>query len=342
MLQHIRANVWLLVLSVLLSWILYPLVLWGIGQGMFPFQANGSMIRDGEGHPLGSKLIGQPFKGDEYFQPRPSATSPAYNAAASSGSNLAASNPLLRARVAQQLGPIVKYGPRGPRPAQRVGPDIDRWFQNWSREHPGETGGVVARWAETYPSVAAAWVKQDKPYGNYVQDWQKAHPDAVRAFVRDRPENPEPKPEDMAADFFKAYAREHPGAWPSYGAPEGQTRAVWHNIREGSEIQSYFFDMWRQEHPDVDLEPVPGDMVMSSGSGLDPDITLKNARWQLDNRVARAWADKTRRNEREIHDQIARLLDERKWAPLGGLVGVDLINVLELNLALRERFEHRR
>ena len=101
-----------------------------------------------------------------------------------------------------------------------------------------------------------------------------------------------------------------------------------------------FFDLWLQEHPDADLEPVPADMVMTSGSGLDPDITLDNARWQLNNRVAAAWAKKTgATDEKKLHDEIEQLLRDKSHAPLGGLVGVPLVNVLEVNLALKDRYE---
>src|SRR5262245_52491631 len=107
MLAHLRANLWLLGLSLLLCCVLYPLALWAAGRAVFRHQADGSLLTGSDGKPVGSRLIAQPFSGDEYFQPRPSAAS--YNAAASGASNWGASNYLLRDRVARQLGPIVKY-----------------------------------------------------------------------------------------------------------------------------------------------------------------------------------------------------------------------------------------
>ena len=95
--------------------------------------------------------------------------------------------------------------------------------------------------------------------------------------------------------------------------------------------------MWRQEHADADLEPVPADMVTASGSGLDPHITLKNALYQL-HRVAAKRAAETNREPAQVQKEIEDLLNKHQAAPLGGLVGVDLINVLEINLALREHF----
>jgi K+-transporting ATPase ATPase C chain len=102
---HLRANLWLLALTVLVCCVLYPLVVWAVGQTAFPDQAQGSLIYGADGKTvIGSRLIGQPFKARRYFQPRPSATSPGpYNAAASGGSNLAASNPELRKRVVGQI-----------------------------------------------------------------------------------------------------------------------------------------------------------------------------------------------------------------------------------------------
>jgi K+-transporting ATPase ATPase C chain len=183
--SHLRANLWLLGLTVLSCCVLYPLLVWGIGQGAFPAQAEGSLVYDKDGKPVGSRLITQPFKGKRYFHPRPSAVD--YNAAASGGSNLAASNPALHKRVSE---------------------DIDK----------------------------------------------------------------------MSSD------------WPA------------------------------------DKRKIPADLVMTSGSGLDPHITLSGARFQLP-RVAKA-----RGKSLEQIDALIVRLAER---PLGGLAGDEpLVNVLELNREL--------
>jgi K+-transporting ATPase ATPase C chain len=85
----------LFVLLTLLTGVVYPLLVTVVAQAAFPDQANGSLVvRDGT--VAGSSLIGQPFDDPKYFWSRPSATAPfAYNAAASSGSNLGPINPAL-------------------------------------------------------------------------------------------------------------------------------------------------------------------------------------------------------------------------------------------------------
>ena len=88
LLQEIKVSiVATLVLAILLCGI-YPVVVWGIAQLVFPRQANGSLIvRDGQ--IVGSSLIAQAFTDGRYFHPRPSAAgSDGYDAASSGGSNL--------------------------------------------------------------------------------------------------------------------------------------------------------------------------------------------------------------------------------------------------------------
>jgi K+-transporting ATPase ATPase C chain len=95
MAAHIRPALVLLIVLSVLTGLIYPAVVTGITQIVFPRQANGSLIvRDGK--VVGSSLIGQPFDDPKYFWGRPSATSPfPYNAAASSGSNQGPTNPAL-------------------------------------------------------------------------------------------------------------------------------------------------------------------------------------------------------------------------------------------------------
>src|SRR6266566_5328001 len=97
MTAHLRPALMCLILFTVITGVVYPLVVTGIAQVLFPFQANGSLIVK-DGKVLGSALIGQPFDDPKYFWSRPSATSPfGYNAAASSGSNLSPNADLVKA-----------------------------------------------------------------------------------------------------------------------------------------------------------------------------------------------------------------------------------------------------
>lgn len=191
MTKHLRANLLLLGLTFVICTVLYPLSVLAVGQGLFPSKASGDILVGPDGKALGARLVAQEFKGDEWFQPRPSAVG--YTANASGGSNFGANNPKLRERVEELL----------------------------------KTRSETAR--------------------------------------------------------------------------------------------------------------VPADAVTASGSGLDPHITLKNAKAQLD-RVVAARVAKHHLDPAHVRNAVEAVLNHGAFEPMAGLAGGEpLINVLEINYALGHR-----
>jgi K+-transporting ATPase ATPase C chain len=110
--QSIRISVLLFVFLTLLLGVVYPAVVTGIAQGIFPHQAEGSLITGKDGKVLGSELIGQNFSDPKYFWSRLSATSPQpYNAASSSGSNFGVNNQALHDAVKGRADALQKADP---------------------------------------------------------------------------------------------------------------------------------------------------------------------------------------------------------------------------------------
>lgn len=112
----IRPAISLLLLLTVITGGLYPAVVTGLAQTLFPHQAHGSLVMDG-GQVVGSELIGQSFSEPKYFWSRPSATSPMpYNAANSGGSNLGPVNPALQDAVRARVEALKAIDPGNAQP----------------------------------------------------------------------------------------------------------------------------------------------------------------------------------------------------------------------------------
>jgi K+-transporting ATPase ATPase C chain len=345
--NNIRANFMIVVLSLVICCVAYPLALWAFGQAVFPSKANGSLVTvkgpDGKERVVGSKQIAQPFTSDEYFWPRPSAAS--FNGAVASGSNWGANNPKLRDRAAQQLGGIIKYKKRSDSAGKGAEPrtpqqDMEEWF--------AAKDGRSSDWASEYGIASVNWAKTDLAkdkyglQGEYILAWAKDHPEIVDEWKKANPsKTDDPKPEDLVSGFFTSFASIHPRKWPGVvevDLPDKTKEKRIEPVSWDSALVSLMFDMWLQDPANrlkvADLEPVPADMVTASGAGLDPHITVRNAMsvYQIDRVAAKRTpsggdVEKTRQS-------IAELLTRLSFMPLSGLVGEPLVNVLELNIEL--------
>ena len=112
------AIIYTLVTTVIFG-LVYPLVVTGLSQLLFPSQANGSLIVK-NGQIVGSRLLGQTFTADKYFHSRPSAAGAGYDAQASGGSNLGPTNQALVARVAGDVAKAQQENPGTPIPSDLV------------------------------------------------------------------------------------------------------------------------------------------------------------------------------------------------------------------------------
>lgn len=110
MVRYLFTSFRLLVFMILLLGLGYTAVVTGVTQVAFPYQANGSLVKS-HGKVIGSTLIGQSFTSPRFFIGRPSATSPAYNAASSTASNYGPTNPALVKEVKTNIAKVLKQNP---------------------------------------------------------------------------------------------------------------------------------------------------------------------------------------------------------------------------------------
>jgi K+-transporting ATPase ATPase C chain len=119
--KNLVTAVLMTIVTTVLLGLIYPLVVTGLAQVIFPVQANGSLIKSSDGTLLGARLIGQPFSSSVYFRSRPSAAGDVgYDAGASSGSNLGPTNQKLIDRVKADVEKLQTENPGQPVPIDLV------------------------------------------------------------------------------------------------------------------------------------------------------------------------------------------------------------------------------
>jgi K+-transporting ATPase ATPase C chain len=117
--KNLITSVLMTIVTTVLLGIIYPLVVTGLAQVLFPNKANGQLISKGS-NVVGSKVIGQGFSGPGYFHPRPSAAGTGYDAANSAGSNLGPTNQKLIERVHEDVTNLRAENPNQPVPIDLV------------------------------------------------------------------------------------------------------------------------------------------------------------------------------------------------------------------------------
>ena len=117
--SNLRVAILFTLVTTVLFGLVYPLVVTGLAQLLFPFQANGSLLVK-EGQVLGSALLGQTFSSPGYFHSRPSSAGIGYDASQSSGSNLGPTNHQLIDRVKAEVAKLHAENPSMPIPVDLV------------------------------------------------------------------------------------------------------------------------------------------------------------------------------------------------------------------------------
>lgn len=243
----LKTSIILLVIFLIITGLLYPLLVTGVGQLFFPWRVNGSLLRE-KNKIIASLLIGQSFTETNYFWGRPSATEIyPYNAEYSGGSNLALSNPKLLHAVEMRLRTLQQFN---------------------------------LQTSNNYSSVPITQTT------NAVLQPQKNNERKMDGL-------------DKSARVVREQSKEIPGRITA-NYDDMTTHLSQHTL-------------------------IPGDLVMASASGLDPDISPLAAYYQI-SRIAKA----RNMSEKTLRELIQKYIQRRTF----GILGEPRVNVLELNLAL--------
>ncbi|HEY2922257.1 MAG TPA: potassium-transporting ATPase subunit KdpC [Candidatus Binatia bacterium] len=140
------------IVTLVLTGLIYPFVMTGLAQVLFPWRANGSLVADEKGQVVGSELIAQGFANPAYFQPRPSAAGEkGYDAASSSGSNLGPTSKKLQDRIKDDLKRLKEENSEAttPVPAELVttsgsglDPDLSPEAMRWQAARVAKARGI--------------------------------------------------------------------------------------------------------------------------------------------------------------------------------------------------------
>ena len=157
----LKTGLRMIVVMTVLTGLVYPVVVTGLAQVIFPAKAHGSLIET-DGKIVGSKLIGQGFAKPEYFHPRPSAAGSGYDAGASSGSNYGPTNQKLIDRVKESVAQYRAENPdyTGDIPADAVTTSASGLDPHISPENAAIQVGRVAKAREASLGAVQALVDQ--------------------------------------------------------------------------------------------------------------------------------------------------------------------------------------
>ena len=322
LLGHIWASIGVTIVLGIICCGIYPLAVYGIGQLVFPIQANGSLVTaDGaytsdDSKAVGSALIGQSFSQAIYFHSRPSAANNSAGASFSSGGGYDATD-----------SGGTNYGPLSDELINGLGPAPST--------QPAATQASTTQVAASQPAPAIQFdgirlrtihyaVDNNIPFKLYHAIYDVVKNDdgtlTVKGLIR-KEEVPLKTFQDSQGNLNDVALV---NAFPHPAAPNGGPGVIF-DAPDFSRVVLIADDFGT---------PIPGDAVTASASGLDPHISPGNAKLQ----AGRVAASRTIPGRTVKPQDVLALVDKYTDGPNLGVLGDPGVNVLLLNIALDKQF----